>query len=106
MTDDEQRRRRALRTAWRLCDLELTREDLVAIADRIRHHRDYPTDVEFVETLTRRLTLWRVRVGSDWYRLQYDTHRHCVDAFHAKESECADVGPESRVETAHGTSRR
>jgi hypothetical protein len=94
----QQQLRRALRTARKLCDLDLTAEDLAAIADRIQHHHDHPNDVAFIERFTRRLTSWRVRIGRDWYRLQYDTHRHVVDAFNHKESERPDVGSESRVE--------
>jgi len=94
----EQRQlRRALRTANKWCGIRLTVEDLAAVADRIQHHRDHD-DVAFIARISRRATLWRVRVGVAWYHVQYDTHRHAVEAFLNKESECPDVDPSARVD--------
>ncbi|MGH9238641.1 MAG: hypothetical protein ACRD3G_11445 [Vicinamibacterales bacterium] len=97
MIAEQRQQRRALRTANKWCGIRLTLEDLAAIADRIQHHRDRD-DVAFVGRISRRATRWRVRVGAGWYHVQYDTHRHAVEAFLNKESECPDVDAQAPVD--------
>jgi hypothetical protein len=94
--------RRCVRQAAHL-GLAIAGADLVMLADRIQHHRAYPDDVSFIERESRRLTTWSVRVGPARYRVSYDTHRHVVDAFIAKESERADVDSSTRVDPDHRT---
>jgi hypothetical protein len=94
---EQRQRRRALRTANKWCGIQLTVEDLAALADRIQHHRDRD-DVLFLGRISRRATRWRVRIGVAWYHVQYDTQRHAVEAFLTKESECPDVDSSARVD--------
>jgi len=94
--------RRCVRQAAHL-GLTITDGDLLMLADRIQHHSEYPDDVSFIERESRRLTTWSIRLGPARYRVSYDTHRHVVDAFIAKESERADVDPEDRLDPADRT---